>query len=70
MVEVFRTNVEGEVASKNIIDQLLLRFPGNEINFDLDDCDRILRIEGENISPDSVIQLVTGNGYKCDILLD
>lgn len=68
MVEVFRTNVEELAASKNIIDQLLIHFPGNEINFDLDDCDKILRVEGENIHPGAIIQLVADYGYECQLL--
>ncbi len=68
MVEVFRTNVEEKLVSKNIIDILLLCFPENEINFDLDDCDKILRIEGNIVNPELIIQLVANYGYECNVL--
>jgi hypothetical protein len=44
MVEVFKTNVEELKASKQIIQVLLEQFPSHKINFDLDDCDKILRV--------------------------
>jgi len=45
MVEVFKTNVvEAEMAEK-LIELIHEFFPHLEINFDLDDQDRILRIQ-------------------------
>ena len=68
MVEVFKTNVpEIKIAGK-IIDNLLTFIPARRINFDLDDCDKILRIEGEAINTERVIQLVRKNGYDCEQL--
>jgi len=43
-------------------------FPLFKINFDLDDCDRILRVEGENIAHEEIIELITLNGCQCNIL--
>lgn len=68
MVEVFKTNVPNISESVVIVDKLLLHFPQNKINFDLGDCDRILRVEGENICPEKIVSLVTGVGYECEIL--
>ena len=47
MVEVFKTNVQGCEESKQLIQKLLEHFPCCTINFDLEDCDNILRIESE-----------------------
>ncbi len=69
MVEVFKTNVEEIAESKLIIGQLLAHFPHNKINFDLSDCDRILRVEGENICPETIMQLLSSGGYHCEVLL-
>jgi hypothetical protein len=69
MVEVFKTNVQEVAESQKIIGQLLVHFPGKRINFDLSDCDKILRVEGENICTDTIAQLVTAEGYWCEILL-
>jgi hypothetical protein len=69
MVEVFKTNVQ-EVSEANKLVSLLLRhFPGSKINFDLHDCDKILRVEGKNLATETVMVLVKENGFACDVLL-
>ena len=67
-VEVFKTNVENEVNAREIIQTLVMRFPGSRINFDLQDCDRVLRIEGQSLCNDSIIQLVKEAGFGCTVL--
>ena len=66
MVEVFKTNVEEIVQAKKIIELLLEHFPGNRINFDLHDCDKILRVEGKSL--ESELDNLDKN-QDCDILL-
>lgn len=68
MVEVFKTNVEAPDESARIIEELLQRYPQNRINFDLSDCDRILRVEGENVHAHGIIELMAAIGYICEIL--
>ena len=68
MIEVFKTNVEEACHAKNIIALLLQHFPGSKINFDLHDCDKILRVEGENFIAEKVIGLVAENGFSCMVL--
>ncbi|HEY1020326.1 MAG TPA: hypothetical protein VGE25_15075 [Sediminibacterium sp.] len=68
MVEVFKTNVEAPDESARIIEELLQRYPQNRINFDLSDCDRILRVEGENIHAGGIIELMEAIGYICEVL--
>jgi hypothetical protein len=68
MVEIFKTNVQGEDESKNIIHQLLEHFKEYKINFDLEDCDKILRVEGKDIPSLKIIQVVTTQGYQCKVL--
>jgi hypothetical protein len=51
-----------------IIQKLLRYFPGNKINFDLEDCDRILRIEGKNISSEKIREMLNSEGHLCEIL--
>ena len=46
MVEVFKTNVRSIRKAKLIIQKLAEEFPAHKINFDLSDCDRILRVAG------------------------
>jgi hypothetical protein len=68
MIEVFKTNVH-EVEKSNIIFQKLQQhFPENKINFDLEDCDKILRVEGNTIHPEKIIEIVKEEGHFCEIL--
>jgi hypothetical protein len=66
-IEVFKTNV-GEPQAKKLIDLLLRHFPGSRINFDLEDCDRILRVEGKNISTEKVSHLLKTSNCLCEVL--
>jgi len=68
MIEVFKTNVEKTNDANNIISVLLEHFPNSRINFDLHDCDKILRVEGRDFSTDRVIILLKENGFHCSIL--
>ena len=68
MVEVFKTNVAEVSMAKKLLSLLTMLFPDKKINFDLDDCDKILRVEGENLMTKSVISLVNDNGYNCIVL--
>jgi hypothetical protein len=68
MVEVFKTNVRGKRQARVLLDILSDRFPLFRINFDLEDCDRILRVEGDNVCQEKIAELVTGSGYLCDVL--
>ncbi|MBS1615611.1 MAG: hypothetical protein JST06_05775 [Bacteroidetes bacterium] len=38
-------------------------------NFDLDDCDRVLRVEGDT-QPRAVIQTLASAGFQCEELSD
>jgi hypothetical protein len=68
MVEVFKTNVRQRRQAKLLLSLMERQFPMLKINFDLDDCDKILRVEGESISNEKITTLVTGSGYLCEIL--
>ena len=68
MVEVFKTNVPSQTQANSILISLQKNFPAHKINFDLDDCDKVLRVQGRNISTKKVIVLVNKNGYDCEIL--
>ncbi len=65
MVEVFKTNVQKQTEAKKIINLLGRYFPNSKINFDLDDCDKVLRVEGRNIAVEKVVELVEKNGFNC-----
>jgi hypothetical protein len=68
MVEVFKTNVQKKAQSKMLLCMLSEVFPSFKINFDLSDCDKVLRVEGDNIKALSIMILVTAHGFKCEML--
>ena len=68
MVEVFKTNVQEFAEAQKLVAVLRRHFPGSKINIDLDDCDKVLRVEGSNLRVEKVMTPVTGKGFVCTIL--
>lgn len=66
-IEVFRTNVT-EPDANSILQSLGKTFPEVKFNFDLDDCDRILRAEG-NYTVTDIIFALNQQGYLCELLV-
>lgn len=69
IVEVFKTNVNEIETSEQLIQLVLDQFPHSQVNFDMEDCDRILRIEANNIVPEKIIEILASNGYHCEVLI-
>ena len=46
MIEIFKTNVQNKTQARSILNLLKSSFTEARINFDLSDCDKILRVEG------------------------
>lgn len=67
-IEVFRTNVNRVFQSQQILESLSVSFPDCKINFDLEDCDNILRIEGIGFENEKIKNLVSLHGYWCEEL--
>ena len=73
MVEVFKTNVKDPDHASQLIDQIHLSFNEYKANFDLDDCDKILRVEcsaGSIIPTQALIILLNKFGCQAEILPD
>lgn len=68
MVEVFKTNVSRPTEAKPLIEGLVKLFPGYRITIDTQDRDKVLRIEGEEVSGHTVISLLQKKGFQCTIL--
>lgn len=68
MVEVFKTNVSESLEANMLVVLLLKHFPESKINFDLYDCDNILRVEGKDFVTEKVMRLVKENGFTCKVL--
>lgn len=68
MVEVFKTNIAEGTIADSILEKLVLYFPESYVNFDLEDCDRILRIENCTVNAVEVIRILRQNGFECEKL--
>ena len=67
-IHVFKTNVRSK-KHITIVAHRLKRFPDiNKWNFDLQDKDRILRIEADDLSPKLIEEVLTDAGYFCEEL--
>lgn len=66
-VKIFKTNVQNDKDSAKIATALLTQYPLYKINFDLEDCDKILRVEADQcgIETDNIIMYMVGFGYRC-----
>lgn len=72
MVEVFKTNVVDQQVADEILIDIHKRFANYKANFDLDDCDHILRISCQNLAVDSsaIILLLQKRGWFSELLSD
>jgi len=68
-VEVFKTNVNEVGISEELIRQLLNQFPDSRVNFDMEDCDRVLRVEAAIVVSEKIIEIIEANGYICEVLI-
>jgi len=68
IVEVFKTNVQHPELAEQIISILRRRLPVSRINFDLEDCDKILRVEGVQICVETIIEILSSRGLACEVL--
>ncbi len=66
--EIFKTNVENIPESIILLQKLSRHFPEHKINFDLNDWDKILRVQGKDISAEKIIQLLNKENYQCKVL--
>ena len=72
MVEVFKTNVEDFEQANRIVDRIRETFAGYRANFDLEDCDSILRIQSMDAPLESqcIINMMQELGFDAEILED
>lgn len=72
MIEVFKTSVQSPIQARIIEQLLLVQNPLLEINFDLEDCDKILRIKNieDPVDISSVLKVLNETGIYVEILID
>lgn len=72
MVEIFKTNVNGKKAAGRVLKALHMHLPACTFNFDLEDCDRILRAQSENVAlqVNEVIAIVKRHNVEISLFED
>ena len=68
MIEVFKTNVARTPEARAIVRELRGHFPDAKVNFDLSDCDKILRIEHPDVDVTKTVSLLVQRGYQCEVI--
>ena len=72
MIEIFKTNVQDHAQANNVMREIRNTFKGYEVNFDLEDCDRILRVKSSSgcIEITLLIELLSASGCIAEVLQD
>ena len=71
MITVFKTSVQRKEEVKHlstILDAIVM--PHGEWNFDLEDCDKILRVKLGTTRVDEVVDALLSEGFHCEELSD
>lgn len=68
MIEVFKTDICHKAIAENIVAELLRHFPKSQINFDLDDCDKVLRVVGDEETCLKIAKIIISKGFLCEAL--
>jgi hypothetical protein len=71
MIEVFKTDVSNRADADLILQEIKSQFPEFIASFDLEDCDKILRVENNGkAGVEAVYQVVKDAGFQIEILPD
>lgn len=72
MVEVFKTDLKSHAAAAEMIGAVHAEFPHCKVTVDLDDCDRIFRIQcdREIACVERVLTILTEGGCNAQLLPD
>lgn len=67
MIEVFKTNIANTDKAGLFETKILLSMPQLEVNFDLEDCDKILRVTSESTFE---VQEIENIAQQLDIFIE
>lgn len=65
MIFVFKTSVRHKKQVKVLKPYLNGYLLNSQWNFDLEDCDNILRIDSDNCSVKRIMELLNNQGFEC-----
>jgi hypothetical protein len=71
-VEVFKTDVTDPQHAMLIVDEIQKTYPDYSANFDLADCDRILRVKAAagDVESSKLIKILKQFGFEAEVLPD
>lgn len=69
-IAIFKTNIQQQDQADEVFITLKSILPSSRINFDLEDSDKILRIEDPDVDSDIIISVVQGLGFLCKSMPD
>jgi len=67
-IHVFKTSVRSQEQANLVGAFLNILLPYDAWNFDLEDRDRILRVETADLIPETVITILNSQGFECSEL--
>ncbi|MBN9286052.1 MULTISPECIES: hypothetical protein [Flavobacterium] len=68
MLYIFKTSVKTKKDARKIERVFTENEAISHFNFDLEDCDKILRVSSEKLEVTDVTNLITALGYHCEEL--
>jgi hypothetical protein len=69
MIEIFKTNVRNKRLAGRLLKALGERLPAYAFNFDLEDCDSILRVQSEDAALQVAEVIAVVRGHSVEIYL-
>ncbi|MBD3616194.1 MAG: hypothetical protein HUJ22_06425 [Gracilimonas sp.] len=71
MVKVYKTNVNESSRAQDILEDIRDLLPGSDPSFDLEDRDKVLRIErtSDKIEEQEIREILSNYGHSLEILL-
>lgn len=68
MIAVFKTNIKYQEDANFALQELNKHYSACKVTLDLEDCDKVLRIEGTGFTIKSIIKIISDLGYYCEEL--
>jgi len=68
MIYVFKTSVKTKIQAKKLQPQIGKILPKAKANFDLNDCDKVLRIDSDENIILPIIHLLRNHNFDCEEL--
>ena len=69
-IEIFKTNVRGKRNALYLVGEMNATFPNHKITIDLDDNEKILRVENPKgkVHSEEIIRLLNRRNFHCEVL--